>query len=140
MNGQVIPDGTYTIMGPGGQITNPDRGVGVFLLPPQGDPTQQWAANFDSGACTLRNVQTGTFLGNDGDPNEPAMMVRGTGRPFPWQLSQGPDGQPSTFVLSSAASGGGLILTLSLLRIYPPQLAILDSNDFSTFEWQFRPV
>lgn len=135
-----IPDGIYTIMGPGGQITNPDPDQGVFLLPPQGDPTQQWAVTSNSDTCTLRNVATGTFLGNDGDPTEPAMMVKGTRRPFTWQLSLGPDGNPFTFVLTSAASDGGLILTMSMIRIYPPQLAILDSNDYSTFEWQFRPV
>ena len=40
MSDQVIPDGTYTVMGPGGQITM--EGPDVVLLPPQGNPTQQW--------------------------------------------------------------------------------------------------
>jgi len=39
MSDQVIPDGTYTVMGPGGQITM--EGPDVVLLPPQGNPTQQ---------------------------------------------------------------------------------------------------
>jgi len=59
MSDQVIPDGSYTVMGPGGQITM--EGPDVVLLPPQGNPTQQWNVAFDSGTYTLRNVASGRY-------------------------------------------------------------------------------
>jgi hypothetical protein len=140
MTDQVIPDGTYTVMGPGGRLTMPADGMGVVLLPPEDDTNQQWTLAFDSGTYTLQNVETGLYLGNDGDPNDPSMRVMGTRQPFTWQLSTGTDRQPNTYVLTSAASSAGLVLTLSLLRIYPPQLAILDPNNFSVVEWAFNPA
>ena len=138
MSDQVIPDGSYTVMGPGGQITM--EGPDVVLLPPQGNPTQQWNVAFDSGTYTMRNVASGRYLGNDGDPNQPSMVVKGTGQPFAWQLSTGEDYDETTYVLTSAASSDGLILTMSLLRIYPPRLAILGPHNYSTVEWVFVPV
>jgi Ricin-type beta-trefoil lectin domain-like len=101
MSGQVIPDGTYTVMGPGGLLAA--VGDSIVLLGPEGDKTQQWEVRFDSGTYTLRNVATGVYLGNDGDPNEVAMMVKGASQPYTWQLSTGTDGDENTFVLTSAA-------------------------------------
>jgi len=140
MSDQVIPDGSYTVMGPGGQLTMPGGGMGVVLLPPEGDDTQQWTVKSGSGTYTLQNVATSLYLGNDGDPNQTAMMVKGTSRPFTWQLSAGPDDDPSTYVLTSAASTDGLVLSPSLLRIFPPQLAVLEPGTFYTVEWTFNPV
>ena len=56
---------------------------GVAVLPPEDKPTQQWNVAFDSGTYTLRSVASGLYLGNDGDPNESSMVVRGTGQPSP---------------------------------------------------------
>ncbi len=140
MGDQVIRDGIYTVMGPGGQLTTmPD--MGVVLLPPQDDRTQQqWTVAFTSGNYTVRNAATGLYLGNDGDPDQEAMQVRGTRRPVPWQLSAGPDDDPRTYLLTSAASHMGLMLGMSLLRIFPPQLAILAPGRYYTTEWAFTPV
>jgi hypothetical protein len=88
MSGQVIPDGTGTVMGPGGHLTVPGD-IGPVLLPPEEGNTQQWAVAFGSGTSTLQNVATSPCLGRDGDPNEPDMMIGGTSRPFTWQLSAG---------------------------------------------------
>jgi hypothetical protein len=138
MGDQVIPDGIYTVMGPGGQLTMP--GMGVVLLPPHDDGTQQWTVESDSGNYTVQNVATRLYLGNDGDPDQEAMQVRGTRQPVPWQLSAGPDDDPNTYMLTSAASSDGLVLSMSLLRIYPPQLAILPPGRYYTTEWAFTPV
>jgi hypothetical protein len=142
MADQVIPDGIYTVLGPGGLLTMPDGPQGgVVLLGPQGDPSQQWDVTFRSGSYTLRNVQTGSYLGNDGDPSQPAMQVRGTIQPYAWDLSQGPDDRAETFILTSSGPSDGLLLGLSLLRIYPPQLAILRPGQFGpTVEWEFTPA
>jgi hypothetical protein len=127
-------------MGPGGQLTILDRSAGVVLLPPEDDTTQHWTLAFDSGTYTLQNVEIGLYLGNDGDPNDTSMMVKGTRQPFTWQLSTGTDDEPNTYVLTSAAASAGLALTISLLRIYPPRLAILDPHNFSVVEWTFKPT
>lgn len=140
MSDQLLPDGTYTVMGPGGQISMGGDFPGVTLLPPSGDQAQQWKAAFDSGTYTLRSVAPDLYLGNDGDPDNPSMMITGTETPFAWKLSTGDDDNEETYVLTSAASNDGLVLSISLLRIYPPQLAILDPGAFRTVEWTFNPV
>ena len=82
MSDQFIPDGTYTVMGPGGQLTMDSSFPGVAVLPLEDKPTQQWNATFDSGTYTLHSVASDLYLGHDGDPNEPSMIVKGTGQPF----------------------------------------------------------
>ena len=57
MSDQVIPNGTYTVMGPGGELTADGRSI--VLLRPEGDETQQWEMRFDSGTYTLQNVANG---------------------------------------------------------------------------------
>jgi hypothetical protein len=139
MSDQVIPNGTYTVMGPGGALTASDRSI--VLLEPEGDKTQQWEVRFDSGTYTLRNVATSVYLGNDGDPNEIAMMVKGARQPYTWELSTGNDDDENTFVLTSAASQDGLVLSYSILRIFPPQVAIVPPNQFGrTVEWTLTSV
>jgi hypothetical protein len=113
---------------------------GVAMLPPEGGPTQQWKVAFDSGTYTLRSVASDLYLGNDGDPNERAMIVRGTRQPFTWKLSSGEDSDETTYVLTSAASSERLVLSMSLLRIFPPLVAILPPSGYSTVEWAFDRV
>jgi hypothetical protein len=128
-------------MGPGGQLAMRDGLPGVAVWQPEGDPTQQWNVAYDSGTYTLRNVASDSYLGKDGDPNSPSMQVRGTSRPFAWTLSTGFDDDENTYVLTSAASSDGLVLTMSLLRIFPPLVAILPPNvGGRTVEWAFSPV
>jgi hypothetical protein len=140
MSDQVIPDGTYTVRGPGGQLTMDNSFPGVAMLPPDGEPTQQWNVAFDSGTYTLRSVASDLYLGNDGDPSQQAMIVKGTRQPFAWKLSIGDDDNEQTYVFTSAASSEGLVLSMSLLRIYPPLVAILPPGGYSTVEWAFDPV
>jgi len=138
MSDQLVPDGTYTIMGPGGQLSHQGN---IVLLQPEGDSTQQWNVAFDSGFYTLRNVDSGMYLGNNGDPDQTAMMVNGTSQPFTWKISTGADQDPDTYLLTSAASPSGLALTTSLLRIWPPQTALLEPTAFGgAVEWTFTPV
>jgi hypothetical protein len=144
MGDNIIPDGTYTLMGPGGQLTMPTQRMGpgsIILLPPNGsDETQQWAVKSNSDSYTLRNVATGSYLGSDEDSNGPVMILNGTKKPVNWLLAGGPDDDPNSYILASADSGGGLVLAPSLLRIYPPQLAILPQYQTYPFEWTFAKV
>lgn len=133
MGDQLIPDGTYRVRGPGGQLTA-NRGPGVSMWPPDGDQSQTWMVAFDAGVYTLRNVASGLYLGTDEDPDAPSMIVRGTGQPFTWDVSTGEDDDETTYVLTSAA---GLVLSMSLLRIFPPMVAILPRGGYRTVEWAF---
>lgn len=140
MSDQLIPDGTYRVRGPGGQLTMDSAFPGVAMLPPEGGSTQQWKVACASGTYTLRGVASDLYLGTDGDPNDPSMIVKGTKQPFPWKLSTGEDSDETTYVLTSAASSEGLVLSMSLLRIFPPLVAILPPSSYSTVEWAFDPV
>ncbi|HZS22018.1 MAG TPA: RICIN domain-containing protein [Pseudonocardiaceae bacterium] len=139
MGDQLVPDGTYTVMGPGGMLTDLDGAIVVFQ--PGEEKNQQWEVKFDSGTYTLRNMATGAYLGNDGDPNQGALQVKGTRQPYTWKLSTGNDDSEETLLLTSAASQDGLVLTNSPLRIYPPQLAILPPDKFGPpAEWVLARV
>ena len=140
MSDQVIPDGTYTVRGPGGQLTMDSSFPGVAMWQPEGKPTQQWKVACDSGAYTLRSVASDLYLGKDGDPNEPSMIVKGTEQPFAWKLSTGDDADETTYLLTSAASSEGLVLGMSFLRIFPPLVAILPPNPYRNVEWAFDAV
>lgn len=137
MGDQLVANGTYTVMGPGGMLAA-DYGA-IVLGPPQSeDKKNQWEVKFDSsaGAYTLKNMETGAYLGNEGDPNEQALMVKGTQQPYAWKLSTGNDDREETLLLTSAAAKDGLVLTNSPLRIYPPQLAIVAPGNFGPpAEW-----
>jgi hypothetical protein len=113
---------------------------GIATLPPDGGSTQRWELAAASDGVTLRSVASRLYLGADGDPNEPQMTVKGTGQPFVWKLSTGEDEDETTYVLTSAASSDGLVLSMSLLRIFPPLVAILPPRYYSTVEWAFGPA
>lgn len=137
MSDQNLPDGTYKVRGPGGLLTmRPERPV--WMLEDDGDPSQLWNLQ-SAGAVTLRSVATDLYLGSDGDANDPQMMVRGSEKPFEWTLSEGHDDDERTHLLTSSASSEGLVLTMSLLRIFPPHVAILPPN-YRPFEWVFERV
>lgn len=144
MDDKIIPDGTYVVMGAGGQVTMPTQRMGpgsIMLLPPDpSDKTQQWAVRSSSDSYTLQNVATGSYLGSEEDSGGPVMVLNGSGRPVNWVLVDGPDGEANSFILIPADSGGGLVLAPSLLRIYPPQLAILPRQESYPFEWTFAQV
>ena len=137
---KVIPEGIYTVMGPGGQLT--DLGRGLVLLRPGASPpgTQVWDVAFDAGQYTLRNQATRRFLGNDGDPNLVAWRVRGCDTPFGWYLVRGDDDEPNTCLMTSAQSAERFRLAPSILRIWPPQVAIAPASAQFDFEWTFQPV
>ena len=140
MSDQLISDGTYTVRGPGGQLTMEASFPGVAMMPPEGGSSQRWEVAAESGGHTVRSVGSGLYLGADGPPDDPQMIVKGTGTPFIWTMSAGQDGDETTHVLTSAASSNGLVLSMSLLRIFPPLVAILPSDSYSTVEWAFDGV
>ena len=140
MSDQLISDGTYTVRGPGGNLAMDDSFPGVAVWRPEDTPGQHWEVSAASGSVILFNVKSRKYLGSDGAPDEEQMIVRGTNEPFIWKLSTGDDADEKTYVLTSAASSQGLVLSMSLLRIFPPLVAILSPESYSTVEWAFDAV
>jgi hypothetical protein len=144
MGDKIIPDGTYVVMGAGGQLAMPTQRMGpgniMLLQPDRSDKAQQWAVKFSSDGYTLQNVATRSYLGSDTDPDGPAVVLNGAAKPVNWVLADGPDGDPDSYLLISATSGGGLMLAPSPLRIFPPQLAILPPRTQYPYEWTFAKV
>lgn len=133
-----VPNGVYTITRPPEQLLTMEGGASepktpVVLLPPTGTPgEQEWQLEeLGNGNCTIRNLRSETYLSYDGDPemNKP---VVGYPEPREWALYQ--SAQPHAFhvvVPGGPVDGAELALDLSLLRIFPPRMALrpLDVSD-----------
>ncbi|MEY2233879.1 MULTISPECIES: RICIN domain-containing protein [Streptomyces] len=142
-----VPNGTYTITRPPEQLLTlldgaPEPKTPVVLLPPTGNPgEQEWQLEkLSNGNYTIRNLRSETYVSYDGDPemNKP---VVGYPEPREWALYQ--SDQPHTFhvvVPGGPVDGEELALDLSLLRIFPPRIALrpLDvSNRRQAWTFQF---
>jgi hypothetical protein len=138
MGTQVIPTGVYAIMGPGGQLTA-DMGR-ITLQQPGDDPRQLWQVDFADDNYTMRNIGTGTYLGTDEPVDQPSWILPGASQPFGWTMMDGPDGDPDTYFISPSARPGGLRLAPSILRIWPPMVALAPPAPQFDFEWTFRPM
>jgi hypothetical protein len=138
MGKQVIPDGVYSIMGPGGQLTASGGRITMQEPGSAPPPLQLWEADFDKGSYTLRSIGMPLFVGTDGDPNEPNPWLTGSRRPFAWTLADGPDGDPNTFRVTSAGSDDNLQLVPSPLRMWPPMAGLLPG--LPMYEWAFTPA
>jgi Ricin-type beta-trefoil lectin domain-like len=142
MASQVIPSGVYTIMGPGGQLCH-DQDRIALMQPGYGSPQmQQWQVDFDKGknTYTIRNMATGRYVGpGDGDdPSGPVWMLRGSSRPFQWNLMDGGDDDPDTYLVTTAPSEDALRLAPSIMRIWPPMVALAPPAPQFDFEWRFE--
>lgn len=126
-----VPSGTYQITRPGEQLLTMEGGASepktpVVVLPPTGTPgEQEWQLEvLSNGNCTIRNLGSETYLSFDGEPevNKP---VVGYPEPREWALYQ--SAQPFAFhvvVPGGPVDGEELALDLSLLRIFPPRVAL----------------
>ncbi|MEV0534501.1 hypothetical protein [Kitasatospora sp. NPDC050463] len=137
-----VPNGVYAISKPYEQlITLLEPKDLAVVLPPTGQPgEQEWQLEgLDDGTVQLRNLRHQTFLTYDDQPglNE---MIMGSTEPRAWALYQA--AEPYTFhvvVPGGPIDGVELALDLSLLRIFPPRLALrpLDVND-QRQAWSFE--
>lgn len=137
-----VPDGVYWVSFTGEQLLSPlgsggNPGMPTVLLPPTGEPgLQQWQVQrTDNGTSTIRNLRTGMYLGFDGDPDQ-YEMARLYPEPREWQLTAG--GEPNTFTIGVPDTD--MRLGLSLLRIWPPHLALMPSLGDEYQAWTFRSV
>ncbi len=142
-----VPNGTYTITRPPEQLLTLLDGASepktpVVLLPPTGNPgEQEWQLErLDNGNYTIRNLRSETHVSYDGDPemNKP---VVGYPEPREWALYQ--SAQPHAFhvvVPGGPVDGEEWAMDLSLLRIFPPRIALrpLDvANQDQAWTFQF---
>ncbi|MCT9004917.1 hypothetical protein [Streptomyces rhizosphaerihabitans] len=143
-----VPNGTCVITRPGEQMLTMEGGASepktpVVLLPPTGSPgEQEWQLeNLSNGNCTMRNIESGTYLSFDADP-EANKPIAGFPDPREWVLY--PGAMPNTFhivVPGGPVDGYELALDLSLLRIFPPRLALRPLNVGEARQaWMFRSV
>ncbi|TSB21573.1 RICIN domain-containing protein [Streptomyces benahoarensis] len=140
-----VADGVYTLGQRGQlvtqQVTDPD--AHATLVPPaqgpdaQGPDAQRWDIRCDDGgACTLRNVRSGAFLGHRGGPSAHQPVAARTA-PMAWRLT--PAGSPGTYRLLSAEDPN-YTLDISPLLIYPPRLELNKANGNSSQVWEVRPA
>ncbi len=137
------PNGVYAISRPGEQLlTLMGAKEAAVILPPNGNPgEQEWAVeSLSNGNVTIRNLKEQTYLGYDGDPSS-NMPTMGRSEPQEWALYQ--SAEPFAFhivVPGGPVDGTELALDMSLLRIFPPRLALrpLDvSNQRQAWRLQF---
>ncbi|KDQ14072.1 hypothetical protein BOTBODRAFT_175176 [Botryobasidium botryosum FD-172 SS1] len=139
-----IPNGLYTIgkYEPSQLITLLSDDKMAVFLPPIGNPGErEWVVQRSrDGAHTIEHPKSGKYLSFEGDPevNKPIIVAD---QPKEWELRQ--SARPQTFHL--VVPGGPvqgdqeLALDLSLLRIFPPQLALRPLNQSNDREaWHFQ--
>ncbi|MFE3190127.1 hypothetical protein ACFXHA_14035 [Nocardia sp. NPDC059240] len=139
-----IPSGVYAISRPVEQLITligEEPGHPVMMLPPTGNPgEQEWEVmELPNGNVVIRNLRINNFLGTDGDP-QPNLPIVGVGKEYEWVLQQ--SAMPFTFhivVPGGPVDGAELALDLSLLRIYPPRLALRPLNPENQMQaWRFQ--
>ncbi|MFG2006082.1 RICIN domain-containing protein [Spirillospora sp. NPDC048911] len=135
MTDQLVPDGRYTVVGAGALAM---KDAVVLIDPNEDDARQQWDVYYDAGVYTFRNVATGVYLGDDNDPDEVLLDLFGTAKPYPWRLTPSTQ-EPGEYVLASAASTSGLVLTRGFKRVHPPRAALMDPDTHSS-SWSLNPV
>jgi len=137
-----IPNGVYALTKFHEQlITLMEPKDLAVLLPPTGSPgEQEWEVEGRSdGTILIKNRRHGTYLTYDNDPDANEMIM-GSIEPRPWAIYQA--AQPFAFhivVPGGPIDGHELALDISLLRIFPPRLALrpLDVND-QRQAWSFE--
>ncbi|MFJ3789609.1 hypothetical protein [Kitasatospora sp. NPDC090091] len=137
-----VPNGVYAIAKPGSQlVTLMEPKDLAVVLPPTGQPgDQEWQVESrPDDTVTIKNLRHGTYLTYDSDPNINEMIM-GSAEPRPWVLYQA--AEPFTFhivVPGGPIDGHELALDLSLLRIFPPRLALrpLEVTD-QRLAWKFE--
>ncbi|MGW0885561.1 hypothetical protein [Streptomyces sp. NPDC002671] len=137
-----VPNGVYAIARPHEQlITLMEPKDLALVLQPTGNPgEQEWQVEGRSdGTVLIKNLRHGTFLTYDDEPNVNEMLM-GSTEPRPWALYQA--AEPFNFhivVPGGPIDGCELALDISLLRIFPPRLALrpLEVSD-QRKAWRFE--
>lgn len=133
--------GVYAISRPSEQLLTLQRtesAAPIVVLPPTGEPgTQEWEVQrLDNGNVTIRNLASQTYLGYDAGPQR----IDHLPEPKEWSLI--PAADPFTYYIvvpNGPIDGTELALDLSMLRIFPPTVALQPLETSSQGQaWKFE--
>jgi hypothetical protein len=97
-------------------------GTPLLLLPPGQTPGEQrWRIERNGDACAIRAAELSLYVGFDGDPDMHEMAILQP-RPRLWRLE--PGGESDTYSIGVPDTDPQLRLGMSLLRIFPPRVAL----------------
>ncbi|MFF3940083.1 hypothetical protein [Streptomyces phaeofaciens] len=133
------PDGLYQIIFTDQQFLTapePRPGAPLMLLPPDGGLTQTWELRSDgNGSHTIGVPDAREQVSYEGDPDMHELAVL-LPQPRIWNLIPGKE--PGTYAIG--VPDAELRLGMSLLRIYPPRVALAPDFGEKFQAWRFRPV
>ncbi|MCJ1678564.1 hypothetical protein MTF65_14635 [Streptomyces sp. APSN-46.1] len=132
-----LPKGLYRIVFTHEQLLTTlgsEPGAPLVLLPPDSGLTQTWQVQ-SNGNGTHTISADGQHVSYDGDPDmhEPALLLP---EPRQWQLI--PAAEPGTYFIGVVDAP--MRLGLSLLRIFPPRVALAPEYGDPYQAWTFQPV
>ncbi|KAK9762466.1 hypothetical protein K7432_011760 [Basidiobolus ranarum] len=139
-----LSNGVYRIELPHDQLVTQPEGSETgpaYLLPPTGNAGEQEfeiSENSD-GTVNIRNIKSGHYLSSENEVN--ATIILET-QPKSWTLTPGTE--PSTYVIQlpgEPVDGEILAVDMSLLRIFPPRLALRPFNERDgQQQFKFNPL
>ena len=135
-----ISEGVYQIEFTGHQLLSaprPGPGDPLMLLPP-GEGTQEWRVRSDGNGghtITASDAHLELFVSYDGEPDmhELTMLLPESRS---WNLL--PGSEPDTYAIG--VPNAEMRLGLSLLRIFPPRVALAPDYGDPYQAWTFRKV
>ncbi|MER5326960.1 hypothetical protein [Streptosporangium roseum] len=132
----VISDGAYRIhFTPEQLLTTSDTapGVHIHLWPPDPDLTQTWQVrSIDDGTHTIRAADSQLYLSFDGDPDMHVLAL-GKTEARSWKLRPGKEYDSFAITVPDT----DMRLGLSLLKIYPPRVALAPNYGDPYQAWTF---
>ncbi|KAK9761549.1 hypothetical protein K7432_013474 [Basidiobolus ranarum] len=136
-----VPNGVYSIVRPQSQLITAQEGSPTSpasLLPPTGNPGEQEfeiSRNLD-GTVSIQNIRSRLYLSSKNVVNS---LITLETQPKSWILSPGIG--PSNYVIrlpGGPVDGQILVIDISLLRIFPPRLALRPFSPENVQRQQFR--
>lgn len=134
-----LPKGLYRIAFTNEQLLTTlgsEPGAPLVLLPPDSGLTQTWQVQSNGNGNGTHTISAhGQHVSYDGDPDmhEPALLLP---KPREWRLIAGEE--PDTY--SIGVVDAHMRLGLSLLRIFPPRVALAPEYGDQFQAWTFRPA
>ncbi|KAG8787334.1 hypothetical protein FRC12_015679 [Ceratobasidium sp. 428] len=140
------PDGPYAIIkspppnSPEQYLTqegNESRAP-ILILPPSGAPGQQeWhVSRGEQGGITLRNIQSGKFIGYEGSPDVNQRIVA-VDRLMEFIPMRVPGREPNLFILG-VPERNDLVVDQPLTRDFPPQAVLAERDPQRDQAWRFE--
>lgn len=133
-----LPDGIYQIAFTGEQFLSaaePQSEAQLILLPEGGADVQAWEIRREGDAYTIRALGEELFVSFEGDPemHEIALLLP---EPREWRLEPGTESDTYSINVLDAQ----MRLGMSMLRIFPPRVALAPEYGDPYQAWTFRKI